>query len=107
MPKRNPETMTEPQRRQQDEQTRRNTHDFFQFWMMCQEKPCARSRRCVGELYPCFSRHWPLVPEEQKNWFRAAIKALAGGVSKQEAARIADAEAARIAALLSSLGLSR
>lgn len=85
-----------------DAETRR-TCELFQFWQICQEKPCRRAQSCVGDMHACFARHWPLVPEEQKNWFRAFIKAWAGGVSKQQAARIADAEAARIAALLASL----
>ena len=100
MPKRKSEPeMTEQQRRQWQENLDRKTHDFFGFWMMCNEKPCARARSCVGETRPCFQRHWPHVPEEPKNWYRAFIKACAGGVSKQEAARLADAEMVRIAAL--------
>lgn len=96
-------TLEENARKKEDERSKRATHDFFAFWTICREKPCHRARGCVGELYPCFARHWPHVPEEKKNWFRAFIKAWAGGVSKQEAARIADAEAERIAALLASL----
>ncbi len=72
--------------------------------MICREKSCRRAQSCVGELYPCFKRHWPLVPEEKKNWFRAFIKAWAGGATKQEAARIADAEKERLAALLAAAG---
>ena len=103
MPKRNPETTTEPQRRQREEQTDRKVHDFFEFWMMCREKSCRRAQACIGELYPCFKRHWPLVPEGKKNWWRAFVKAWATGISKEAAACAADTEMERQRALHASL----
>lgn len=104
MPKRNPEPMTESQRRQQEEETDRTVHDLFAFWTVCREKPCHRARGCVGELRPCFERHWPLVPEENKNWWRAFVKAWATGISKEAAALAADAEMERQRALMAGMG---
>ena len=100
MPKRKPQTeKTQQQLRQVEENADRWTHDFFGFWMICKEKACRRAQGCVGETRPCFERHWPLVPEKHKQWFRAFIKASQGGTPWQEAARAADAEVKRIAAL--------
>ena len=104
MPEQKPETESAVQHRSRSETLDRKVHDFFEFWTICRERHCRRARGCVGEVYPCFSRHWPLVPEERKNWYRAFIKAMAGGVSKYEAARIADSEMERIAALQAKFG---
>jgi hypothetical protein len=69
--------------------------NWFQFWRICREKPCRRAQSCSGDMHDCHARHWPLVPEDLKNWFRAALKALAAGHSPEEAARIAQGEEAR------------
>ena len=52
-----------------------------------------RARACRGDPGACFDRHWPLLPEEARVWFRAAITALSGGASPQ-AADAAGCEAA-------------
>jgi hypothetical protein len=103
MPKPKPETESAEQHRTRNEETDRKVHDFFEFWMICREKRCHRAQACIGELSPCFKRHWPLVPEEKKNWFRAFVKAWATGISKGAAALAADAEMERQRALHASL----
>ena len=52
-----------------------------------------RARACRGDPGACFDRHWPLLPEEARVWFRAAITAMSGGASPQ-AADAAGCEAA-------------
>jgi hypothetical protein len=72
----------------------------LKFWMMCPIAACRRRRTCTGDPEACFKQHWAVVPEDQKTWLRAGIKARMAGHSPEEAARIADGEQARIRALM-------
>jgi hypothetical protein len=75
----------------------RRPSELFQFWRACTEAQCSRARACRGESRACFDRHWPLLPEEAREWFRAAIRALSAGASPHDAdaAGCAAAEAYR------------
>ena len=72
----------------------------LQFWRACGKRACQRQHTCAGDPHACFTRHWALVPEDQKVWLRAGIKARKDGLSPEMAARAADAEQARVAALM-------
>src|ERR1700674_73778 len=84
----------------------RGLNTFIHFWTTCGDRSCRRARACCGESYACFERNWRPMPEGDKVAVRAAIKALAEGHAPAEAARIAEAEAARFAALIEKFGLS-
>jgi hypothetical protein len=83
------------------EARRRWQCELFQFWRVCARAQCRRARACSGDPAACVERGWPLLPEECRVWYRAAITALAGGASPQAA----DA-AGREAAMKPSIGHS-
>ena len=77
-----------------DYEHRRALCTHFLFWTVCQPR-CQRAKSCMGDPKACFDRWWPHVPEEHKNWFRAAIMALKDGMTPQQACTHAEAEVAR------------
>ena len=77
--------------------------NLFRFWRVCRDKPCRRAQTCVGDMHKCFERHWRALSEEERQWLRAWLVALAEGKTPGEAARFADAEAARFAAFTEKL----
>jgi hypothetical protein len=101
--------MTAEQRKWQEENLR--AHDArkrmmcntFRLWEVCDAPACRRAHSCVGDMHACFERQWAAIPEEEKAWLRAGIKARAAGLSSAEAARAADAEVARHNELMASL----
>lgn len=69
-------------------------------------EPCAvLGQGRLLESFSCFMRNWPPMPEGDKVWVRAALKALVQGRAPAEAVDIADGELARFAALGAELGL--
>jgi hypothetical protein len=79
----------------ENDETKRIVCNLFRFWCVCLEKRCRRAQSCVGDPQACFERCWPGVPEDAKVWFRAAVVAQHGGLSMQDAARVADDELVR------------
>jgi len=73
----------------------RGRNTLFEFWRVCAEPRCRRAHACLGEPNPCFNRHWAMIPEQDKVWFRAAVKARIDGHSLEQAGRIGDAEVKR------------
>ena len=54
---------------------RRFRNDLVGFWRICR-KPQRRRRHCCSyDPDACFDRCWPLVPEEEKEYLRACIRA--------------------------------
>jgi len=51
--------------------------DVLAFWRRCQEAPCTRHRRCIGEPTGCLMRGLPSVPEAER--LRAQAEVIAGG----------------------------
>jgi hypothetical protein len=86
----------EPERRRQEEETRRKLCTALTFWKFCGHKQCRRRCACAGDVGKCFHRLWPLVPEEVKVEFRALVTAMAKDkLPQHEAVRHAKAERAR------------
>ncbi|MGV3633139.1 MAG: hypothetical protein ACO1NY_02240 [Pseudorhodoplanes sp.] len=65
------------------------------FWRVCGKPPCRRALDCKGDAQACFRTFWWQMPEENRVWVRAAIRASAGGLGKKAAAKAAAAEAER------------
>ena len=74
---------------------RAHLNTFLDFWRVCGAAPCRRAHACRGDADACFGRHWPMVSEEFKVWFRAMVNARSAGRTPQEVDRIAMAEVAR------------
>jgi hypothetical protein len=89
-----------------EQATRDRLIELFRFWDACSNKRCRRLRGCAGEPSACLMRHWRAAPEELKAWFRARFNALEAGHEPVEAARIAEKELARVAALRANGGMS-
>jgi hypothetical protein len=86
----------EPARKREEEESRRQLCTGLTFWRVCRHKQCNRQRACAGDADRCFTRFWPMVPEETKTYFRAYITASARDkLSHHEANRQARAEVAR------------
>ena len=73
---------------------------MLKFWRACAQKLCRRTHACSGDPHACFARWWPPIPEDEKVWFRAMIKARVAGLGPREIVKAADAEVARYADLL-------
>ena len=69
---------------QEQTESRRHLCSFFWFWKACGSKQCLRARACAGDADVCFSRFWPLVPQELKIGIHALIKATQARLSKSE-----------------------
>ena len=70
--------------------------DALKFWMFCPTPLCRRRHRCSGDPQACFTAKWEVVPEEVKEWLRAARSLRANGLSAREAMQQAHAEVARV-----------
>ncbi|MEA3028040.1 MAG: hypothetical protein QOF91_3325 [Alphaproteobacteria bacterium] len=75
--------------RRQDAQ-RRGFNNMLRFWRVCARPACRRNHTCSGDMHACFTRHWAMMAEDEKEWIRGAIKAGAGATLEQRA-RAADA----------------
>jgi hypothetical protein len=82
------------QQRWQDE-FNRFKNNLLEFWRVCTKAPCRRAHVCMGEPESCFRRHWLMLPEDFKIWFRAMAHARAQGLSPEEANRAGEAEVQR------------
>ena len=82
------------QQRRHDEGAR-SLSNTFEFWRVCTKAPCRRAHACMGDSASCFDRHWAMMPEDFKIWFRAAMRARREGLSPEEADRIGMAEVQR------------
>ena len=54
---------------------KRVMNNVLGFWLACGKARCRRNRVCSGDPNACFQQLWPLVPEEEKEYVRACIKA--------------------------------
>lgn len=77
--------------------------NMLQFWRICAKRACVRHRTCSDDPHACFARHWVMVPEDEKVWLRAGVRARAEGLTPERAARAADADVARHRALTEKL----
>jgi hypothetical protein len=82
------------QQRWQDE-FNRFKNNLLEFWRVCTKAPCRRAHACMGEPESCFRRHWLMLPEDFKHWFRGVVRARAEGLSPEEANRAGEAEVQR------------
>lgn len=69
------------------------------FWRVCGKRPCRRALDCKGDVDICFRTFWWQMPEENRVWIRAAIRASADGLGNKAVAEAAAAEADRWRAL--------
>jgi len=92
------------ERQREYDEYRRNFNNALKFWRMCTEARCRRARGCVGDMHACFERHWAMIPEAAKVWFRTAIKARVAGHPAQEASAIGDAAVKRWEEIMASGG---
>jgi hypothetical protein len=77
-------------RKREADQRKRN--DMLGFWRHCQTPRCRRDHGCSADPHACFSRHWAMIDEADKEWVRGAILAKLGGArSIDEIKRAADA----------------
>jgi hypothetical protein len=74
---------------------RRVQCNAYLLWHICKYKLCRRTHTCSRDPVACFNRHWPIVPEEMKLWFRKAIPTLHAGATPAEAVAAANAEVAK------------
>jgi len=77
--------------------------NLFRFWRVCRDKRCRRARGCAGDMHACFRRHWDALTEEERQWGRALLAALAQGNTMRQAIAAADAERARYRAFQEKL----
>jgi hypothetical protein len=93
---------TAEQRAYQEKSTRRSDRrrarmcDALKFWGVCATPLCRRRHACSGDPEACFETKWPIVPDEVKEWLRAARALRASGLSPQQAMQQAHAEVARV-----------
>jgi hypothetical protein len=74
---------------------RRALYTVLEFWIACPTKRCRRWKICAGDPDRCRALFWPVVPQDVKAWWRAAIAARGKGCTTRKAERLADAAAAR------------
>jgi hypothetical protein len=74
---------------------RRVQCNAYLLWHICRYKICRRAHTCSRDPVACFDRHWPIIPEEMKMWWRTAIPALHAGATPAEAVAAAQAGLAR------------
>ena len=74
---------------------RRVQCNSYLLWHICKYKLCRRAQTCSRDPVACFERHWPIIPEEMKVWWRTAIPALHAGATPAEAVAAANAEVAK------------
>jgi hypothetical protein len=74
---------------------RRAQCNAYLLWHICKYKLCRRAHTCSRDPVACFDRHWPIIPEEMKVWWRKAITSLHAGCTPAEAVAAAQAEVAR------------
>jgi hypothetical protein len=79
----------------EDPDIRWTLNNALKFWRACPTRRCRRARSCVGDDQRCHAIFWPVVPEEAKVFWRAALDALHDNRSASQAERLADAAAAR------------
>jgi hypothetical protein len=78
----------------EDPDTRWVLNNALKFWRACPTRRCRRARMCVGDGRRCHAIFWPVVPEEAKVFWRAALDALRDNPSTRRAERLADTAAA-------------
>jgi hypothetical protein len=81
---------------------RRAFNTMIGFWQVCEKPLCRRRRCCSHDVDECHRRHWPLVPEDEREYLRACIKAAKhtrspeaihrAGIAARDAAQPAPAE---------------
>jgi hypothetical protein len=69
----------------------RVSNNRHRFWRYCDAKPCVRARSCRGDPYACLDRHRDKISPAAKAYERFYFEAMEGGISREEAMRIADA----------------
>jgi hypothetical protein len=50
-------------------------NDMLGLWQICGQPDCRRRHRCSHDARACLRRHWAIVPEEEKEYWRGAFKA--------------------------------
>jgi hypothetical protein len=70
--------------------------DALQFWRLCFTPQCKRRHACSGDPQACFTAKWEIVPDEVKEWLRAAQTLRQSGLSPRDAMQQARAEVARV-----------
>ena len=65
----------QPAPSRQDENARRKFNDVAGFWRVCRQPLCRRRHACSRDSQACFTRHWRLVPEDEKEYLRACLRA--------------------------------
>ena len=109
-PKREYDAWQTPEQRKVQEQIWRECDEYrvavnnaLQFWRMCREDACRRNHACSGDMHECFQRHWAMNSQDEKAWLRAALKAMAAGLSPGEILHAADAAQAQHLELTATL----
>jgi hypothetical protein len=74
----------------------RNINTGLEFWAVCENTNCRRTRTCSGAAKACFERRWAGLGEKEKIWIRTAITARLRGLSSEEANAAAETEVARM-----------
>jgi hypothetical protein len=77
-----------------DQDMARDMTNVFRFWLTCGRDACRRAAACRGEPERCFDTEWKKLPEFQKVWYRAAIRAMHERGDPAQAMSIADAAVA-------------
>jgi hypothetical protein len=75
-----------------NEEFARHRNTMLKFWRrFCAQPRCQRVKSCVGaNPAACFDRCWAMVPESEKWWIRAAIKARAADLGVEAAMKQAN-----------------
>ena len=84
-----------PEQQRREDEGKRSLNNVLKFWRLCTKAPCRRAHACMGDAQSCLTRHWVIVPQDFKIWFRAAIQARCEGLSPEEANRAGEAEVKR------------
>jgi hypothetical protein len=84
---------------EEHEAYRRWFNDCLEFWRACERPRCAREHTCSDDPHACFARRWKTIPEPEKVWLRAGMRALGSGMAFEDAERVAHAELERWTAL--------
>jgi len=59
--------------------------DLFEFWRQCPRTRCQRIHACSGrDPHACFAHHQAALPDDHKDWARAAILAKSTGTATVE-----------------------
>ena len=78
------DTRTEPRAHDAETNMLRYISDGLSLPRLCRSKGCRRMLACKGEPRECLSRYAPLVPEDAREWMKAALAGLDGNLAFEE-----------------------